>query len=933
MKFQKALAVVLSAMMVLSGMVFSASATSGTAAIASVRFDSDTVIHSWDDRSQNAEGNVCTGSSTTAIYNSVSESIDASASLANGNNFVLMYFDSTAQVLSSVPSYCFAVLYKTQSDAITAGYYASNYLGNGWASTSAQGRPSYTTQTITVNGDDYLLATATLDMTNTDVIPGTKITGLRVNLPKANQTYSFYGAGAFLSEEDAVAYFQADHDAPVFDNGMAIQATGATNSSLTVSWTAATDEFTSAANMTYHIYAATSAITSQNLSSAVLAATVTGVTVATLGNLAPGTAYYLAVQAEDEAGNTALWASSGTYSTSSLDHKVKTLGMVDFHQSSPIFTDGGETTSGSFFAKDSATYHSQKDAIVITATGANPFVCNFDEICLLDASENEFAYVAVLYAGDKNLIGNGYLMDGLVADGRVYNNGYIRPAFDVITCIHGGQKMKIAYAVVDVSLGGYDGKKVYGVRTPSVPGTYEVHAAGVFGSFADMMAVFADSTAPVLDVQTVEAAGSGLNWQLSWSAADNVSASDDFSYQFYFSNEAAAELTGEPNMTVKGVEEISLAGLAANATNYVSLSVRDAMGNTSEYLNVCTVVTSYATAKAFARYGNETTFLTSATGIKGGTILTVGGAAAEYDGDTDSAKVTLTASGNDYFCAFLDASYKIDHASDSDLCLAVWYQSERDIKGNGFLLPTFSTSVANQGTVTLKPSYSSKSIVRNGETYKLAYAFIDVSVHNYFGDISGFRFPASLGSNAGVDFYIYGIGVFPTLADAEAAYGDTEEMVFESEVSAYARSSGLYLNWNEATDDVLYGDSIQYTVYASNQIITAENIALINTYQVVRGNAFATIRNLSSNTQYYYAVVAEDAAGNKTLWCSSERVTPLDLGDVNADRSINASDLVSLRKCLLGVISGPVYDCDVNIDSEMNICDLVALKKILIESE
>lgn len=50
-------------------------------------------------------------------------------------------------------------------------------------------------------------------------------------------------------------------------------------------------------------------------------------------------------------------------------------------------------------------------------------------------------------------------------------------------------------------------------------------------------------------------------------------------------------------------------------------------------------------------------------------------------------------------------------------------------------------------------------------------------------------------------------------------------------------------------------------------------------------------------------------------------------GDINADGSINAQDMILMRKCLLDLITGTKRFYDINNDNEIDIRDLVRLKK------
>ena len=92
------------------------------------------------------------------------------------------------------------------------------------------------------------------------------------------------------------------------------QITAATSSSLSVSWDAASDDATAAEQIVYKVYASTSAF-GGTLSGEPLA-TVTGTTSAELTGLTANTAYYLAIAAIDEAGNSAVWYGENPAKTS-----------------------------------------------------------------------------------------------------------------------------------------------------------------------------------------------------------------------------------------------------------------------------------------------------------------------------------------------------------------------------------------------------------------------------------------------------------------------------------------------------------------------------------------------------------------------------------------------------------------------------------------
>ena len=118
--------------------------------------------------------------------------------------------------------------------------------------------------------------------------------------------------GAERVEADPSIFAYKDTTPPTFAANA--QITAATSSSLSVSWDAASDDTTAAEQIVYKVYASTSAF-GGTLSGEPLA-TVTGTTSAELTGLTANTAYYLAIAAIDEAGNSTVWYGENPAKTS-----------------------------------------------------------------------------------------------------------------------------------------------------------------------------------------------------------------------------------------------------------------------------------------------------------------------------------------------------------------------------------------------------------------------------------------------------------------------------------------------------------------------------------------------------------------------------------------------------------------------------------------
>ena len=104
--------------------------------------------------------------------------------------------------------------------------------------------------------------------------------------------------------------------------------------------------------------------------------------------------------------------------------------------------------------------------------------------------------------------------------------------------------------------------------------------------------------------------------------------------------------------------------------------------------------------------------------------------------------------------------------------------------------------------------------------------------------------------------------------------GDTQAPAFDSAISAERQEEkGITIGWSPARDDVSMKPEITYTAYYSESPITAENLAAATPFATGKNIHSATVRGLESNTEYYFAVTASDAAGNKTTVFGSEPIS------------------------------------------------------------
>ena len=168
---------------------------------------------------------------------------------------------------------------------------------------------------------------------------------------------------------------EGDTAAPVFTNPE-VQVTLRSDTSLRLSWTAAKDEVTTSENLCYEVYASTE-LFSGSVEGKNPDVMVTGETTATITNLTADTPYYLAVAAKDEAGNTAVWFSENTVSTTSENTSTGQLVLtadVGVKYVLSIPTEGsirsaGDTLVGTLFAEELLLEENGK--VTVSAEGAD----------------------------------------------------------------------------------------------------------------------------------------------------------------------------------------------------------------------------------------------------------------------------------------------------------------------------------------------------------------------------------------------------------------------------------------------------------------------------------------------------------------------------------------------------------------------------------
>ncbi len=472
-----------------------------------VRYNSNSNLKDWDHKAlENGERDFIGGQLMTASISENANAVSATATSLGNGNYVYLYFNVTNPAFSvlSGNSYTFAILYRTESNILISGkgFIASNRIGNAY--TNDNQRPVFATQTITVNGENYYLATATLDMDseNNGIASGTVVHGLRVGIPTANKEFDFYGAGAFSTEEDAITYFSTDETSPAFPNGQEVTlAQSGDTTSTVVSWEAATDDLFDADAITYRVFAASAAITAETLGSATVIATVTGITTATVRNLIANTGYYFAVEAADAAGNTVMWYGDSPVTSPKL--AVAPRAIVRYNGQSVLkdWAHKSESVAGGLITGNSTTASVNVTGTAVeavtTSSADGYFVCmNFDQRISALTAQSPYTF-AFLYQTDGTLINNqGFFSSTLVGDAMFKAGGsgvHVRPQLTTQPITINGESYYLATTTLDMTNGEIaNGAFIYGLRVniPQTNKTYSFYSAGCFYTEEDAISYY-----------------------------------------------------------------------------------------------------------------------------------------------------------------------------------------------------------------------------------------------------------------------------------------------------------------------------------------------------------------------------------------------------------------------------------------------------------
>ena len=565
-------------------------------------------------------------------------------------------------------------------------------------------------------------------------------------------------ATANVGDFAGVSETMPDVTAPVPGNMGTIATASVTGSSLTLNWTAATDNVSAGTALEYIVYqsesdnigtwadAQANGTLVQNWTANIATANVTGLT--------DGTTYYFNVFVRDEASTPNIADYAGASDTT-LD------------TTAPVAGNSGTITTASVTGT----------SLTLNWTAATDNFsdqANLQYIVYRSTSDNISTYA--LASG-----GNGTLVQDWTANIATAN----------VTGLTDGTPYYFNVFVRDEA------------AAPNV-----ADYAGVSGTTLDITAPVPGSSGTVA---TANVAGTSLD--LNWTAAtDNVSAGTALEYIVYQSEsdnigtwaDAQANGTLVQNWTAN-IATANVTGLTDGTTYYFNVFVRDeaATPNVADYAGV-SETTLDITAPAAGNSG------TIATATVAGTSLTLNWTVAT---DAVSAGTALE------YLVYYSTSDNIDTVANAE--------------SNGTAVDTYAANIATKDVTGLS----------EGTTY-----YFNVLVQDEAGNKTAYA------------------GVSETTLDVTAPVPGNSGTITTANVAG----TSLTLNWTAATDNVADGTALQYIVYQS----TSDNIS---TYALASGGngtlvqdwtantTTANVTGLTDATTYWFNVFVRDEAGTPNV--------------------------------------------------------------------
>jgi len=555
----------------------------------------------------------------------------------------------------------------------------------------------------------------------------------------------------------------ADTSAPVPGNSGIISAVAVSETEIEVSWTAATDNYSTGSNVTYAVYRSTS----NNISTVANAETngtlIMGYTANTTTYSATGlsynTQYYFNVIVKDQYGNKAVYTSASE----------STLG------------DSGSPVPGNSGTIAATPMSERRIDLSWTAATDNLVAASALEYAVYLSSSNNISTVA-------NMESNGTKVMDFTAD----------TTYKMVGSLTKDTQYYFNVMVRDVA----GNKAAYSMTNATTQ---------------------ADTTVPVLGSPTSIAVTNlaDISLTLSWNrSSDNYDISTALVYKVYrsTSNVLTSINQTETNGTLIGtginIETFNVTGLTPATTYYFNVIVSDSSGNKSLYSSVNATTATDAQAPTPGGSGNVST-----SGITVSSINVSWAAASD----------NITATASLQYALYRSTSNNISTVADAET--------------NGVVVMNYTANTTSFTASGLVPatSYFFNVVVRDATGNKSAYV------------------PSSAMTQADIT---------PPVPGSSGTIS-----------VSYVTKSSLVLSWTKAVDNHTAQSGLRYEVRRS----TSNNIGTVATFRngtVVR--AFTTdintvsVEGLLPNTQYYFNVLVMDAFGNRAVYSMANATTLVD---------------------------------------------------------
>jgi hypothetical protein len=627
--------------------------------------------------------------------------------------------------------------------------------------------------------------------------------------------------------------------------------------SLSVSWTAGSDDYTSTANLQYAVYQSASnnlgTVSQIEANGTLIRNYSTSLTPVSVSNLSLGTTYYYNVIVKDLAGNkkayTAVSALTlddtaspvvGTLTSTSVSMTSVTLSWTaatdDYSDQSTlqyiVYKSSSNNISTVADAETNGTIVRSWSTAVspVSATGLTSGTKYYFNVLVKDEKGNKSAYASINRTTTSDTIspipGNMGVIDATAASQTridlswtaavdnytsVANLQYAvyRSSFDNLdtventeangTLVYGYASNTTSYNVLSLN---YNTTYYFNVIVKDAAGNKSVYSSS-------NATTLSDNTAPTAGVASISNVGLS-SMSVSWTAAtDDLTPAQNLKYAVYqsSSNDISTVANAEMNGVLvqayaNGTGPVNLTGLTQNTAYYFTVVVKDLAGNKAAYATVNASTQSDTSAPTPGGLGVMSVVPYSQTRID-----------LSWTAATDNSTAR------------------------SSLQYAVYRSSSSNIS-------TVAQAEAN-GTLVQNYAANLTSLSVTGLVYSTTYYF-NVVVK----DDSGNKAAYSVGSAA-------------TLGDVNAP-----NVGYLS--ASNASMTGMTLSWTAASDDFTPANTIQYSVYQS----TANNIGSVSQAETnglqIRSYSTSTasfsVTGLLPSTTYYFTVIAKDGVGNKSVY-------------------------------------------------------------------